>query len=128
MKRIKNYIILLLAFLLLCSIVVNLIQMREPSPLPIVGTFLHADQGFAGLYLVFEHDGSFAKYRQFEVPERGTYIPAGAGIYTLQSRAGDFITQVLYRGEHIYMLTPDGKIMVFLRIDTVPTFINVRPR
>jgi len=127
MKRIKNYVILLLAVLLLCSVVINLIQMQEPSGVPVVGTFLHADQGPIGLYLVFERDGSFAQYRQFEVPERGTYISVGDGIYTLQSRTGDVITQVLYRGEHIYMFTPDGEIMVFFRFSEIPTFINIRP-
>ena len=126
--KIKNYLIAILAVLLLCSVVINLFQMREPVRASVVGTFLHGEQGLTGIYLVFTRDGGFMKYRQFEIIDVGEYPSIGDGIYTLQSNEGYPNTKkVLYREGRLYLFEQNGELTVFNRLSTMPSFINVIP-
>ncbi len=80
-----------------------------------------------GEYLVFDSDGQFWHYRQFEMLDRGTYAAADREkqIYELNGEAGrDY--SVVCTAEGVYFFRPDeNQVGYFEKMSDVPTFINV---
>jgi len=125
MKIKQTHFTLLLALLLLISLAVNIFQAQE-RPASVRGTFLHGDT-----YLVFSHrginSGVFIMYRNSDVLEEGRYSYLGDGIYDLRDKSGEFIRQVLFRDDYIYIFDLNEEIVRFHRIYRTGLLLGIEP-
>lgn len=130
MKKRKSSVMLnwILGFLLLCSVLINVVQLQKPAESPMIGTFVYPYESVDAIYLVIEQNNQFMLYRQFEILEVGIYMKLGDGIYYLQSQTSGFSAQMLYRdSDFIYLFSEEGLILDFYRISDIPSYINVSP-
>ncbi|WP_312650435.1 hypothetical protein [Aminipila sp.] len=74
-------------------------------------------------YLVFQ-DGSFYRYKQFELLDKGTYENDHEDIYKLKS--GDTDQYVICSNEKVYYYDLErNNISIYYKFSDMPTFINV---
>lgn len=118
---------MLIPALLALSFIGNLawlcISVAPKEEKPIIGTYCSEDaSSYAaadhGEYLVFTKDGTYTRYRQLEVLERGAYRWEKP-IFFLEETAGYFDgkdTVVLFNGQ---------EATTYSRFSDVPTYINV---
>lgn len=122
MKRRK----MLIPALLVLSLIGNLVQLAvriAPKEKPIVGSYCDEDPGsYAaadhGEYLVFTQDGTYTRYRQLEVLERGAYR-WDEPIFYLEETAG------YYDGKDSVILFNGQEATTYSRFSDVPNYINV---
>ena len=118
---------MLIPALLVLSLIGNLIwlciSIAPKEEKPIIGTYCSVDaSSYAaadhGEYLVFTQDGTYTRYRQLEVLERGAYRWEKP-IFFLEETAGYFDgkdTVVLFNGQ---------EATTYSRFSDVPAYINV---
>lgn len=130
----KNVLIVLLVVVLAISLAGNIVLMG-PNTLPrtasIVGTYLSNDNPWEweiAEYLVFEREGAYTRYRQFEILEEGTYEEAAAGVYSLHPDGSAAVTaQAVFTDDVVYAFDTEGMVIPFPRMSDIPTFINLEP-
>lgn len=78
-----------------------------------------------GEYLVFDPEGRFFRYVQFEMLDKGTYTGQESQIYTLSGESGQN-DWVVCTPEGVYLFDANQNLAQFFRkFSDVPTFINV---
>lgn len=119
----KMLIPALLALSLIGNLIWLCISIAPKEEKSIVGSYCDEDPGsYAaadhGEYLVFTQDGTYTRYRQFEVLERGTYRWEKPVFY-LEESAGYF------DGKNTVILFNGQETTAYSRFSDVPNYINV---
>lgn len=83
----------------------------------IVGSYKTSD--FEGIYYVFEEDGNYCKYKQYEIIEQGMYDTDDSSKIRLDSG------NVLELDQKTLHENVDGQDVVYEKFSDTPTFINV---
>lgn len=119
----KMLIPALLALSLIGNLVWLCISAAPEEEKPIIGSYCSEDAGsYAaadhGEYLVFAQDGTYTRYRQLEVLERGAYRWEKP-IFYLEETAGYF------DGKDTVSLFNGQEATTYSRFSDVPNYINV---
>ena len=119
----KNILSLLLLISVIGNIVLVVVDNIKEESKPIIGTYCSEDaSSYAaadhGEYLVFTKDGTYTRYRQLEVLERGAYRWEKP-IFFLEETAGYF------DGKDSVVLFNGQEATTYSRFSDVPTYINV---
>lgn len=104
-------------------------RLKNPEDEAVVGTFLAGREWDAenSSYIVFQQDGSYVRYKQFEVLETGGYSDEGAGLYALTPAGSGQGGRVVYNGsDEVVLVDSGGDTELFVRISDIPSFSNVR--
>ncbi len=125
--HLKSGAIIALSLCLLLSVTLNIVQLvsRGREYQNIVGTYctgngmVETDE-----YLVFERNGAYSRYRQFQMLERGGYTARGESVYILTSADGTNTIQILYKDKAVYQFE-ELRITIFKQLSDTPTYINV---
>lgn len=108
----------------------SLLQKSGEKPLPpIQGTYCTGNPGMPNAdheYLALGKDGIFDRYRQFHVLARGSYTKDRDDFFTLRSNDGNMESGLIYAGEKIYLVDPDGTVTDYTKFSDTPTLINVK--
>lgn len=75
-------------------------------------------------YAVFLNDGSYYRYRQFQLLDRGTYEESSQRVYTIHSQRGKRYDAVL-SGDRVFLPWDGEEVVGFERISDVGMFINL---
>ncbi|MCL2580297.1 MAG: hypothetical protein FWE32_09775 [Oscillospiraceae bacterium] len=127
-EKTKVTIIIVLVVALSASFFVNYVDPRNQQ---IHGTYISGDQMSPdAVYLVFEQEspvygGNFAKYRQFEMMEYGSFAPLEGNIYSLYGASSTW--KVIFVDNAVYLIYQTGEVSAFARLSRMPTYINVFP-
>lgn len=114
----------------LCAnvVLITLIALGD-SPKQVVGTYCTGDEKDpATRYIVFERDGKYVVYKQFEHIETGSYSEDGSGngVYMLTNTDADAKRFVVFNGsDQIYFFDPVSGITTFSRISETAAYINL---
>ena len=105
-------------------------RLKNPEDESVVGTFLAGREWDVenSSYIVFQQDGSYVRYKQFEVLEEGDYLDEGQGFFALALAPGESGQggRVVYNGsDEVVLVDAEGGAELFVRISETPTFINV---
>lgn len=101
---------------------------KPQPPNSIIGTYCSgAEVSPNSNYLVFETDGSYTLYKQFELLEEGGYVAEATNVYALTAQDGAAHSVVYEDGsDTLYYNGFDNSIEVFSKISQTPTFINLQ--
>lgn len=116
-------VLLLVAFALLIKLGSDL---RTATTCVLPGSYMteNTTPG-GGEYLVFDPDGRFFRYVQFEMLGEGTYTGQGSQIYTLSGESGQN-DWVVCTPDGVYLFDSNqNQAQFFRKCSDVPTFINV---
>lgn len=120
----------ILALSLCANVVLITLITLEESPKQFVGTYCTGDEkNPTTLYIVFERDGKYVVYKQFEYIETGNYYKDGSsnGVYILTMTDSEAKRFVAFNGsDQIYYFNPDNGITVFSRISEIAVYINLQ--
>ncbi|MDY2959510.1 MAG: hypothetical protein SOR72_01750 [Hornefia sp.] len=94
----------------------------------IVGTYQTKESGENSLYIVFTRDNKYTYYKQFKYIDSGKYKQSkdDKRIYDLISGDKKKNTQVVLYGENLYRSRSNNHIQKFIKIDDVPTYLNLK--
>ena len=125
----RHWISICLTILLVLSFALILKQgneLRMADAPQIVGTYQFSSLNPAeGEYLVFDQNGRYHHYYQFEMLEQGTYAVGEANVYNLFSDTGN-PSAIVCVVDRVYSLSKkDNALHPFEKISDIPSFINV---
>lgn len=127
----KNSIVLVLVIVLTVSLLANGILLGiifDTSEKSIVGTYCtNGGKVPDGKYIVFEPNGDYVIYKQFELIEKGRYTAAENHIYTLkQAESGGEPCNAVFNNSDVIYFSSDNKVETLSKISDVPTYINLQ--
>jgi hypothetical protein len=101
--------------------------MTEDSRQNIVGTYATgAENEFPSEddeYIIFDNEGTYMRYRQFEIFDKGTYKKSNENVVTLVSQ--DATTYAFWQGKQLFYTGSNNGSFIFKKIDDMPVKINV---
>lgn len=134
-QRAVTSALIVISLLLALSLTFNVVffgqmqRLKNPRDKSVVGTFLMGNELDVdnSAYMVFQQDGKYVLYKQFEVLEKGSYSDEGQGFYALTPAGSGQGGRVVYNGsDEAVLVDSGGGTELFVRISDIPTFINVK--
>lgn len=124
-----SIIITVLVISLAANIILSICLANGKSEKPIRGTYCTGNGPTdTNQYIVFEQNGVYGMYRQFESLEKGSYEPEGRDMIYLLSPSGDMHSEcIVYDGAdtiYIYNLS-ENQLEVYERISEEAVYVNV---
>jgi hypothetical protein len=126
----KNLAVIVLAVILGLSLVGNIIQYcvyTAGSQQSIVGTY---ETGVNNEFpseddetIIFVDDGSYMRYKQFQIFEEGTYQVGADNIVELVSQ--DKTTHAVWQGKKLFYFESDNGSYLFEKVSNTPMKTNV---
>ena len=128
----SSRIVLILAFCLFCSVLLNVVQFSAAHDQPVsahrtVGTYCTNNMLPSGEYLVLDQESRYCRYVQLEgILDSGSYQEEQQGQYALLSDTGEPFS-ILIVDDTAYLFSGGG-LTAYSKLSDVPTYINVPER
>lgn len=128
-KKLNKKITILTSLLVVSSLlnIVLLCILFQPNSNSIIGTYCTGTgRNEHDNYIVFQSDGLYTIYTQFNIIEKGTYTIEDTNIYLLQSKDNGEKKYVIWNGANlIYCFGIEGTIITYDKVDSTPMYINL---
>lgn len=120
--------ILLLVISLIINAVLSMNLLDQNKPKSIIGTYCTGTgQNKNDKYIVFQQDGSYTSYMQFQLIEEGNYEITDNNSYLLQPSENSEGKHVIYNEQNfVYYIDSQSNITIYDKISSTPTFINIK--